>query len=194
MNFLLECNNLRIPDGDFQKQFCCRCANVDCELARAKGSRFDQRVQNWEARLFTEVPTIGPEDSRYQGIANQPFVNVGPASSPYEVQAWVDPLAPPDPLLTPLVEPVKDLAPEGGLTLPLPPPIQAQPARQPLRFQGGQPLNAPKPSQVLLPGGPPPVASLDPWQGPTPTAHPSTSGGVVVKQGARVKMSGQGGR
>lgn len=176
-DFYLQCNDLKVPEQDFTRQFCVRCLQGECSRSRPHGTKFDERVRTWEDRLFLQVPVLPADDPRYQGIANQPFVEVGPGwGDPYEVQGSPDPSREPTP--TPG-------APEA------PPPITPQPAR----FLG-QAVNTPARKGIMLEGAPgsagvPAQAptSVDPWAGPD-TPKPASPGDIVVKVGGRVKMGG----
>jgi hypothetical protein len=181
-DFLLECNNLRIPDQDFVKQFCVRCLNQECQRSRPQGSRFDQRVATWESRLFLDVPRLTPDDPRYGKIANQDFVEVAPGwgQAPYEVQGWGE--AAQEPKAPTLVGPV---ATEPAASNS---PALGAPAPQPSRFQG-QALNTPAKQGMMLGNAPAPVAQ-DPWAGPPALAL--AAGEVIIRPGARIKIGGSG--
>lgn len=61
--------NEKVNLNDFQKTFCLRCRNPECELAGWKDSKFDARVSTQEQRLTNPV-FADPTLSKYQSLTD----------------------------------------------------------------------------------------------------------------------------
>lgn len=191
-DFLGECNTFGVSLPDFTAQFCNRCYTRDCSRSQGGKSRFDQRVSNWEERLFTNPSKMEEKDPRYLPMANKPFKMIaGPV--PNISSSWVDPRDIPseEVVLKPAAEP-----------FPLPVPIRnavstekeesasvsAPPPSPPVR---GTPknllINTPNQAGRMLSTQPPVTkpAPKDPWAIAAPKEE-STE--IVVKPGTKIKV------
>lgn len=166
-----ELSGMTIPE--FTEAFCVRCSQPECSRSLFGTSKFDQRVQNWEKRLFTEVPRMNAEDPRFSTIAAQKFVSLGHIS-PAATSAWIDP---------------KDVKEKSVLVPtaiePAPPVVQPKPPRSlPVvntPFQNGTMIGnapAPKPTQESS------------WVSTVPEAKPKET---IIKPGTKVKLGGGSG-
>jgi hypothetical protein len=97
VDHLKLCNEHNLPVEDFRRAFCCRCLRQECSRAEGKGSRFEDRVQAWLPRLFTQVPRMSEADPRFEKLSKQGFIEM-PVGGPLEVQSaeWIDPNVPVD--------------------------------------------------------------------------------------------------
>ena len=182
MNDLIrECNDQNIPEDDFRRAFCNRCFNKECERSSFGGDRFAQRTSTWVERLFTDVPKMRPEDSRFKTLSAQNFIDV-PVGRLHEVGGsdWIDPLNP----ATPAPEPAPEIT---ATTAPEPPPVpatQSQSAQEP----GILLMNTPERKGVML-GEDTPTTSeqpqKDPWES-APTPPPAQN---VVRRGAKIRFN-----
>ncbi len=156
---------LSIPD--FTAHFCGRCRQPECTRSQHGTTLFDQRVQNWESRLFLEVPRMDQSDARFPAIAAQQFKGVNPSlgevSSQWSSESEDGPSTDRDPALA--VSPVAVNVPQS-----LAPTTLRDIPRAPQKF-----LNTPtQPGGVMLNG-----------------AKPSPSSGEVhLKPGQRVRIKG----
>lgn len=188
-----ECALQGLSIQEFQEAFCSRCLNKDCGRSIAGKSKFEQRVNSWEERLFTEVPRMAPNDPRFEGIHAQKFITLG-KDRPYEVQsAWVDPrdleeppeIAKPAPVAPEIVKP----APEIVKPEPVPPeivkPAAVEPSPPPPVRQPGRVLNTPLQQGQMLDGPKKPAKPRDPWE-PPPTK--TEDDGKIVEPGSRFRF------
>lgn len=197
LDYLRECNTFQIALEDFQRQFCDRCRQKECSRSQFGKSRFDQRVQTWEERLFKNPPKMDMSDPRFQEIAAKRFMEIspdrfGPVPEIGSRSAWVDPQA---------VEPCASVSAPPPPSDPTPPPpepepaVQAQPEASTRTASSVPPalglVNTPFKQGVMLGGRPVPERSpapvYDPWAAPQPS---QTAGVQIVKPGAKVKLGG----
>lgn len=85
-DLLEECNSgqFKVPEGDFERQFCSRCVQPECSRSIKGESRFEKRVTTWKTRLFDQVPQMNPSDPRYLKIQQTSFIQI-PVDSPASV-------------------------------------------------------------------------------------------------------------
>jgi hypothetical protein len=167
-----ELGGLSIPD--FQEAFCSRCSQPECSRSMYGKTRFDQRVQNWHARLFA-APTMNPADPRFKVITSQKFMSIDVSGPAHVSSAWLDPNEVEEPksivvsaaLDAPPVEPVVEvLAPRRVL------PVVNTP------FQNG-----------MMIGPSTPAPAKDPWAAPVAPERPKET---VVAPGGKIKLGGGG--
>jgi hypothetical protein len=166
---LALCNDQGIPEVDFRRAFCDRCVQPECSRSRHGQSKFDQRVNSWRERFFTEVPRMAASDPRYSELAADRFPDLPVSSGP----TWG---ARPEEAVS---------TREGGAEARL-----ALFVRKPEHLLLA---NTAHPSPLLpgAPAPPPPRAPVDPWAAPVPAGHDSSIG-QVVSRGAQIKF-GPGG-
>ena len=177
-DLIRECNDQNIPEEDFRRAFCGRCFNKECGRSSFGGDKFAQRTSTWVERLFTDVPKMRPEDSRFGDLSAQNFIDV-PVGRLHEVGGsdWIDPLnpAPPEPVPEVRVAPIPE------------PPVPPQPsAREPTIPL----MNTPERKGVMVGGPASPAVSdsqpqKDPWEA-TPTPPPAQN---VVRRGAKIRFN-----
>jgi len=206
-DLLSECNDQKVPLQDFQRQFCVRCQQPECTRSRTGSSLFEDRVNHWYERLFSEVPRMDPADERFPSLSGQRFVEVR-ADRPYEVQGWVDPLRPeeaaspePDESVPdtfreePVIEtaPTSPPEPEPSVEeLPPSPPPEPEPSVEESPPSPPAPLtqelgNTPTQAGIMVGGreAPKPKPQTDPWSIP----KKPVSNANVVQPGARIRFS-----
>lgn len=155
-----ECDLGGLSLADFQEAFCGRCAQPECTRSLFGKSRFDQRVHNWEERLFTNIPRMDPSDPRFVGISGQRFVSV--QTSPPGVKSdWVDP---------------RDVKETASIVVPA--------AVAPSRSRALPVLNTPFQNGTMLPGAPTTTPVADAW------AAPEAPKERVLKPGSKIKLGG----
>lgn len=157
MGTACELGGLPIPE--FQEAFCSRCTQPECTRSLTSTSKFDQRVQNWEERLFIKVPRMSKDDPRYE-----PIVTMGQKFQTLETSQsseWVDPnqMERKPMIVVPGNVSRTTSSPAGGKNTP---------------FQNG----------TMLGGKEPPTQkpALDPW------AVPPKDGEKASKPGVRVRL------
>lgn len=189
VDHLKLCNEHRIPFQEFEAMFCSRCLQPECARSQAGKSKFDQRVTQWEDRLFLKVLQMNPEDERYRNITAQKFLVVNP-SNPGTQTAWMDPrdVEPTKVISLPEPAPVVVVAPPPVLEEKLPEldliPITPEPPAPVLRPQVLR--NTPNQPRQMIGGAAPPAPAsvLDPWQ----PKQPLKPGEQLVEPGARIKF------
>lgn len=183
-----QCNDVGATEAAFQIEWCSRCLNPECARSQFGSSRFEQRISNWEKKLFLEVPKLPVNDPRFPSLTRQGFVtidtgrtpNVGATSSswddPRDLEARPEPTARPDP------PPVPTSA-EEPLSLPPGFPSQHLAAAEPA---SGPPLAAlaPRPAGFRpeaqqVPSAPPRQPPVNPLPRLVPMNAPSQSGRVL---------------
>lgn len=201
LDYLGECNHLKVPIQDFQAAFCARCLQKECGRSQAGKSRFEQRTERWFETLFQKPARMDSSDPRFSQIQAKRFLDVV-QDAPYEIgrgpaaSAWLDPrdLAEAQrPVAAPLVE--EEKAPD---TDPSPPPPPDPKEEMPVKAAPPEPISppAPRPRNTNFQGGqmlsgkePPtkqPTPVYDPW---APTTKPSQPDDVkIVKPGAKIKL------
>lgn len=203
-----ECDLGGIPIPEFEAMYCGRCAQPECSRSQHGKSRFDQRVQNWQERLFTKVPRMDPKDPRFELVSAKNFkmIDVGPSVVIGGSSAWLDAHTPSTPAPAedepaPDTDPMSPPEPaQPSPTDPIPPPLHEASAPLPASPLAAGPPAAPAPRHVLLmntpnqpggrmlPGAPnvttTPPARRDAW------AAPTGSDEKIVKPGARIKLGG----
>jgi hypothetical protein len=202
-DWLHLCNEFAIPNEDFEMQHCARCfQSSECTRSQHGKGKFDERVANWEQRLFTEVPRMDESDPRFRVITAQKFVEIDPGPTP-EVgrSAWVDPRDLQDTIPeyevpeTKQIEAatVADLEEQGPTKTPkLDEPEPEPQVPQRAAPVVASPMNTPnQPGQMVgnreKPSAKTPPA--DPWESKE-TAPESKD--PVVKPGARIRFDGSG--
>jgi hypothetical protein len=176
LDHMKECNEFKVPVEEFETQFCSRCLQSECGRSQHGKSQFDSRVQDWERRLFLEVPRMSPDDTRFHSFQAKKFLDIHDLG-PVEVRGWVDPNNLSEP------EPEED---EGPPTDPSPPPsnMQEEPAQA---FSDGR-MNTPAQPKMMVGGQKAPTKPtkpvLDQWE-PKKT---ETSGIKMVQPGAKIKL------
>jgi hypothetical protein len=196
-----ECNADGAPVEEFTRGACAHCINPECTRSTYGKSHFDQRVNTWYERLFSDVPRMDPSDPLFQAIAAQNFVAINP---PIEVRGdWVDPrnLTQPEPAPAPEPEPSSEPEPEPEVVEPPPEPEPEPPAPEPAPEPAPTPAAAPRnpvspnlaftntpnqPGQMIPNRNQQDTGSS--WDAPLPTRE--TEGVRVVKPGEKVKIGG----
>ncbi len=88
-DYLGECNSANVPERDFTLTFCNRCLQQECTRSLVGKSRLEQRVQDWEEKLFVNPSRLEPSDLRFAGICAKRFLHVQPS---IELRgSWIDP-------------------------------------------------------------------------------------------------------
>lgn len=192
--------------------WCNRCSNTECSRSLGK-TKFEQKVETWEDRLFLHTPRMSPSDPRFLPIASQGFHTIELGRVPEIRSAWHDPRdlaeasAParfsPDVVpaeAEPAPEPVQQApaVPESpepprvqpaaivAATHPKPPVVDTKPVKAAPR-----PLNTPDQRGRLLQrpvSAPNPPPAADPWAAPHKSAL--SPGDTIVKPGAKVRLGG----
>lgn len=203
LDLYAECNGGQAPEEIFREACCSRCVNPDCSRSMYGKTKFEDRVQNWHERMFSNVPRMAADDERYSQIAGQRFLLIDPVSLGGGSSAWVDPRdlepkpmvhvqrpipSPPPPVVS-APEPIKTPEP------PEPPKAQEPPSAAPATVPSAPvsqasvaagALNTPiKGGQMLTKKGPEPASGG--WVTPPPPAI-HEPGAPVVKTGARIKI------
>lgn len=199
-DYLGECNDQGVPLEDFRLAFCVRCFQAECSRSKFGTTKFEQRVQTWEERLF-HAPQLPKTDPRWQQISAKKFLVLSSGPAP-AVREWIDPQtldvpAPPaqiQPAPLPVVKPppvaAKPPEPPPPVKVEPPPPViqKEEPAPEPKPVQPKQNLfvNTPYAGPVMIGNSPSPpgVPEKDPWAGPAPLK----SGEKVVTRGAKIKL------
>lgn len=209
-DLLAECIQPGTPIDVLTNQWCARCLNPECSRSAVGKSRFDQRVLDWEEKLFKNPPKLAPEDPRFAGIVAHKFITIDPGRTPEIRSEWVDPrdLKEPEPaplhaapsqIATPtrVPEVVPDSPPTAEARTPSPPndagskesarPTEPKRSGAALALVGA---NAPDQTGKLLRGSPTsPNTVADPWAAPDPP-DPADQ---VVQPGATIKMGQRSG-
>ncbi len=200
-DLLAECAQPGTPIEVLTNEWCARCQNPECSRSAVGTSRFDQRVLDWEEKLFKNVPTLSPDDPRFARIVAQKFITIDVSRVPEIRGEWVDPrdLKEPEPVVraaaaTPVVMPsapptsVAPAPPTTEARTPTPPKESASPRSSSTPSLIG--ANAPDQSGKVLRGGPPAstTKSTDPWAAP----EPPDPADQVVQPGATIKMGRSG--
>jgi len=185
-----ECNTHGVAVSDFEQTFCYRCKQPECARSSFGKDRFDQRVANWQDRLFTNVPRMNESDPRYAPIAGKRFLTIdtGPIPEVRTQSAWLDPREIKEPEPAPVAAspaPIAAKPPEA-------PPATAAPVVASKSARRLAPMNTPHQSGgVMLPGAPSPTPkpTTEAWDGPRQPPAPTDP---VVKPGSKVKLGGGG--
>lgn len=203
LDYFKECNEHGVPIDDFKLAFCDRCFQKDCTRSRRGTSRFENRVGQWEERMFN-APILPKNDPRYSAIIAKKFLSLAMSPAPNVRSEWVDPVTEPEkkeeplvapPLPEPIPEPVPVVTPPSvaEISPPVDPPaapvlpaleVPVQPASAPKR---GQPkpiplMNTPYSEPRTL-GNQPVAEPRDAW-----APEPLKPGERVVNPGARIKI------
>lgn len=180
VDHLKLCNSHKIPFEDFHRQFCSGCYQPECTRSLHGLSKFEDRVLNWEKRLFVNIPRMDSGDPRFKDLSAKKFLEVvqGPAGRPSE---WLDP---------------KDVETKRTISIPEPPKLEEPPKPAAPPPQTPAPVFVPEIHQVprntpnrprQMIGGADPKPSppvLDPWQ-PKQELQP---GEKLIQPGARIKF------
>lgn len=166
-----ELQGMSIPE--FTASFCGRCSQPECTRSLFGKTKFDQRVQNWHSRLFTDVPKMNEADPRFSLIVSKKFLSLDGASP--SVSEWIDP---------------KDVK-EKSVVIPaaVPPsapeaPVQATPSPRKLPV-----MNTPFKNGTMIGDAAPSKPAADPWAAPTQTQKSTET---VIKPGSKIKLGGGG--
>ena len=90
-DFIRECNEFKISEGDFTQAWCSRCLREDCDRGIKGVGRFEARTRSWRDRFFTNTPKLAETDPRYPTIVAKSFQEIG---KPLEVRGWDEPSPP----------------------------------------------------------------------------------------------------
>jgi hypothetical protein len=210
LDLYAECNVDGAPLDAFVEGCCKRCFNSDCTRATFARGPFEQRVLNWEERLFLNPPKMSESDPRFPTIAQQFFAEVpvtrkAMISVPSE---WHDPRDLAAAAAAAAAAPPADL-PTETKALPEPPTAGPQPPAEAPRTAApgargvsnnplSSALNTPRVAPRMLDGAPaqakappadpwtakPPPA--DPWNAPAPAHGPGDE--RVVPRGAKIRL------
>lgn len=183
-DLLRECNDKGAPLDEFQTGFCSRCVNPECTRSLFGQSKFDLRVNNWEDRLFNNVPRMDTRDPRYNTISGQRFLTMAVGRTPEIRTDWMDPREVSEPAPVALHVPKVEEKVEPAVSEPVEvvrPPVTPS-SRVPSHLLLSNSLG-----QGVMVGQPPPTKpERDPWATPEPPKDP------VVAVGSRIKMGGSG--
>lgn len=175
-----------LPVQVLQEAHCSRCFQSECARSLHGRSRFEQRITDWQSRLFTDVPRMDERDPRIVTLRAKKFLDIDAGPIP-EIRAsqgaWRDPrdldVPAPDPQSTATAsEPTSVPAAPAPVEAPVPSPAPPVVPRL---------LNTPT-QQGRMIGGFQPGPARDPWE----VRPQETKGLPVVKPGARVKIGGSG--
>ncbi len=73
-DYTSEClGTFEATESDLRQSHCFRCLRPECEKSSLNTSRFQDRIENWETRLFKSPPRMAPTDPRFLPIAGQRF-------------------------------------------------------------------------------------------------------------------------
>lgn len=160
-----------VPIDEFNRVYCLKCFQKECERSAAGGTLFTRRVENWKTDLFEKPPRAKDDDPKYAGIRAKKFLQMAKEvvelranGVNYEVQTSEMPelpqalrpkeavAAPPAVETEPEVQdPPSVPAPPGPLLeAPAPPPPPVEPARVPSTTEL---QNTPFDQGAVLPGG-----------------------------------------
>jgi hypothetical protein len=165
-------------------QFCDRCMQPECTRSQTGRSKFEQRVVDWNEKLFVTPPRLDPNDPQYVRLTAPKFlmVDVGPVPE-VRTSAWVDP------------RDLSDQSPTAQASAPKPvttatPTVHGPPASKSDLFRLSN-VNTPLTAPRMLRGSEKPSPKVDPWTG---SEAPISSGEVVLKPGTKIRLGGgQGG-
>ncbi len=170
-DYTREClGTFEATEAELREAFCFRCLRPECEKSSLNASRFSDRAENWEERLFKNPPKMAEGDPRFLPIAGQRFERAARGGwagspSPKGVSAQVPAQLQASQVPAPPGEAVSPLALAN--TLPRPP--------------------------LVLPGAPtglaaPSGAPSDPWASSAPAVLPK--GERLVVPGTKIRLSG----
>jgi len=193
-DFLKECHSQvsqqvkeALPLDSFGVAYCSRCLQPECSRSTHGTTRFDQRVANWQERLFLKVPRMDPGDPRFEEISSREF---HPVQETLVVQGWGDsdpepPKSTPPETLTEIVSSGEQEEKPHFQPTPTPSSISHSVLLMNTRVESEQYLSgAPKP-----PGQSDSAKKKNSWGAP----EQSTPSEVVVATGATVRFgSGPG--
>jgi hypothetical protein len=203
------------PLPEFKAAFCDHCSQPECTRSLSGTSLFDQRVQNWEDRLFKNPSRLPQDDPRFSQITAQKFVDVAASHGVHlpilgrtqvPSQSWVDPrelvqpeAAPPaatPPATVQRKEPEPEPEPEPEVQVAVkeepvssPPETFSEPTPPPKRDLGPErlPANTSFQGGVMIGSGSKQVApSQDAWNAPIPT--PVEKEVTVLKPGQKFRF------
>lgn len=199
-----ECAQPGTPIDVLKTEWCSRCGNAECVRSSVGLSKFEDRIKDWESKLFLAPPQLSPDDPRFARIQALKFITLDVGRTPEIRSDWTDPrdLVEPEPKPEPAAPPLIIAPPEPVLVIP-----QQEPqARTP---SPSKPTASPASSRVLLVGANaadqsgktlpaalgssttvPTGNAADPWAVPEP---PQPTNEVVVKPGAKIRMGGGSG-
>jgi hypothetical protein len=197
-DLLNECIPQGMPFDVHKETWCARCVNPECVRSQIGHSRFENRITDWEEKLFKNPPVMAFDDPLYTIIGAKKFITIDTGRTPEVRSPWLDPLELKEP------EPVKASGSEAvihedqRIPAEVAPVAQEEQAREPsppkpkvssrstLSLLGH---NAPDQSgRVLLGPSGAPTTRADPWAPP----DPPDPADVVVQPGARIKMGRSG--
>jgi len=199
-DLLAECIQPGTAVDTLAREWCARCANPECVRSFVGQLKFDQRVQDWEEKLFKNPPRLAADDPRFNRIVAQKFITIDTTRTPEIRSDWVDPrdLKEPEPSPITIVESAAVQMAVTPVQAPAPaemPAVEAPTATSPKpstssRSAAMQSLvgaNAPDQSGKVLRGGPGASTNKsDPWAVPEPPAE------EVVQPGAKIRMGRSG--
>lgn len=203
-DLLPECAQPGTPLEVLKQEWCSRCVNPECSRSAVGTSKFEQRVLNWEDKLFKNPPLLAPDDPRFPQITAQRFITIDPGRVPEIRSDWVDPrdLKEPEPPPVLPADPPKNPKLDSSASV-VPPTLEDAPPQTPLPSPSNGSIsqrsgttrsligaNAPDQSGKILRGAPesPTNAGADPWAIPAPA--PSTE--EVIQPGTTIKMGRPG--
>ncbi len=70
-----------IPIDEFTRVYCLRCQSRECSRSRANGMLFDQRVGNWQEKLFINPAQAKEGDPGFDHLRNRNFLPIIPGVS-----------------------------------------------------------------------------------------------------------------
>jgi hypothetical protein len=202
-DLLNECIPQGLPYDAFKEAWCARCVNPECVRSQTGHSKFENRIADWEEKLFKNPPVMALDDPLYVAIVGKKFITIDPGRTPEIRSPWIDPkdLKEPEPdpepqadvhVPEPQAVPVPQVPDEAVVLEPVvearePSPPKPKPSPRSTLSLLGQ--NAPDQSgRVLLGPSGAPTTKADPWAPP----DPPDPADVVVQPGARIKMGRSG--
>ena len=194
-DLLVECVNADTPVDVLTAAWCSRCGNPECVRSTVGLSKFEQRIKDWEEKLFLHPPTLAPEDPRFSQIVAQKFITIDVERMPEIRSDWTDPRDLKEPEI---VLPPAKVQPDPLIVLP--PTVEAPPPSPPKPSTSGPSpalnlvgANASDQSGKVLRGGERASTSKsDPWATPEPPDPPDPAD-IVVQPGAKIKMGSSSG-
>ena len=201
-DLLSECAQPGTPIDVLKEAWCSRCGNPECVRSVVGLSKFEERIKDWETKLFIAPPQLSPDDPRFGLITAQKFITIEPGRTPEIRSDWMDPRDLKEPEAKPAAPPLVVAPPVPAVqAAPEPPRAEARAATpsKPAASPSSTPTaarmilagaNAANQSGKILPGGQGrPTTEVDPWAVPDPP-QPADQ---VVQPGAKIRMGGGSG-
>lgn len=153
-DYLKECMTGfdRTPIDVFNNSYCRVCINPQCSRSSA-GSAFNKRVNDWESRLFLNVPRADGKDPKFDHIRSKHFIS--PSADPLIINSIPEPVRTIEPMITFTEEKLDE--PKTEIIEKIESPSEVAPVQslpQPESLPKPSPLNTPFNQSVILPSRP----------------------------------------